>query len=226
MPDNPNNFGNLSLRSGQSERHLLDLAQVKALSSSMKSQAFWSFNAYEPKSIADVAKLIGKTPQSMYGHVEKLVEVGLLLPAGTRQKRSRTEHLYVSIAPICRGILDGGKEYNRYRVRGFKLHTQNMVREYAHGSGALETDIAIGYLSQYRRYHLRISQDRARKLIMDMTQLMVEAMSEDIPEGTETYRFNAMAYVSLTLSELKIWAEANNIPFADLNRDSNAPMED
>ena len=206
------------LRPGQVEIHYFDLAQVKAIASPTRAAAYWAFNPYLPLSAADVATIVGKSPQSLHHHVQVLHEVGLLLLAGTRQKRSRTERLYVTIAPISRGLIDAGPEYNRYRVRAFKLETQKMVREYSFSRGLMEVDPSISPYSQYRRYNLHLPPEKALKLLLDLSNVLVEANKTEDLSDPNTIMLNAMVYVMPTVSQLRDWADAAGLNFADLDR--------
>lgn len=70
--------------------------QLEALASSARQELVDTFAAHGPCSIADIAPLLGRTPESLYFHVRKLVKVGLLLEAGVRRRNKRDETVYAT----------------------------------------------------------------------------------------------------------------------------------
>lgn len=198
------------------EIHHYTLDQVKAVASPMRALAFGAFHAYEPRAVSDVAQLVGKTPQSLYHHVQILTDTGLLLPVATRQKRSRTETLYVTIAPICRGKFFMGEEYERYRVKAFKLEAQKLIREYSAGRAITLQDETMLRATQFRRYHLQITPERAQKLIEDLSALIAAAASEEDLKSPDAMKFNALGFVAPMVSETKQRAQELEIDLPDL----------
>ncbi|RYG27760.1 ArsR family transcriptional regulator, partial [bacterium] len=79
---------------GQVERVDFTFEQVECLTSPVRSAVFWAFTSHTPQSVADVAKGLGKSAQTVHYHVNGLLEVGLLVAVDTRQRGARTETLY------------------------------------------------------------------------------------------------------------------------------------
>lgn len=69
-------------------------AQVSLLSSAMRQEILDSVNALGPCSIAELAEELGVAADSLYYHVRKLVETGLLVPQGARETSRRDEIVY------------------------------------------------------------------------------------------------------------------------------------
>jgi len=205
-----------TLRPGQVEIHLYSLDQVKVVASPMRALAFGAFHAFEPRAVSDVAKLIAKSPQSLYHHVQILTEVGLLLPVETRQKRSRTETLFVTIAPICRGKFHMGEEYERYRVKAFKLEAQKIIREYSAGRALTLHDESMLRATQYRRHHIRMTPERAHQLIEDISILFRAAVAEENTACPNSLRFNVLGFLAPMVSESKERAKNLEATLPDL----------
>jgi predicted transcriptional regulator len=85
---------------GQVDLLLLTLEHIKALSSSAAVDVFGAVSITQPHSIGEIAAEVGKSPASVGEQVQKLVEVGLVIQAGTRKSRSRTESLYIRRAKV------------------------------------------------------------------------------------------------------------------------------
>jgi hypothetical protein len=80
------------------------LRQLAVLASAVRQELVDAFAAHGPCAIADLAPLLGRTPESLYFHVRKLLAVGLLRGAGRRRRGSREEALYRT--PGRRMVLD------------------------------------------------------------------------------------------------------------------------
>lgn len=184
-------------------------------------------DVYEPKSASDLAEEIGKTPQTVRYHLSSLLELGLIIAVATRQRRSRTETLYVHKArrSFSRGI-EGDAEYNRYVVRGFKLRTQMMVREAAYAYGWLEHDHESGAFIMHHYRHLTLTPARARRLKVDLMKLIDEAAFDQVPRSAGGAEVHTVAVMRPTLVQTKLWAKAAGVPFKDLNRDGPVQIDD
>lgn len=69
-------------------------AQLKALVSTVRGNIYSHATAFGPLSVREIADLIGAAPSSLYYHIEKLLAVGLLVEAGSRQTAGKPEQLY------------------------------------------------------------------------------------------------------------------------------------
>lgn len=83
------------------EKFILDRPdQLRALGATATHDAFIGLLNIGEGGVADIAKAIGKSPHSLYHHMEKLVNVGLVLPAGERRSGARTEQIYRPVAHL------------------------------------------------------------------------------------------------------------------------------
>lgn len=74
--------------------------QLRALGATATHDVFLGLLKIGEGSIAEIAMAIGKTPHSLYHHMEKLQSVGLVLPAGKRRSGARIEQLYRPVAHL------------------------------------------------------------------------------------------------------------------------------
>lgn len=193
---------------------------MKVLSSSIRSEVFWTFHAYVQKSVSDVAKELGKSAQTVHYHVNALVELGLLIPADTRQRRSRTEQLYLGkgITVFAPGV-GVSETFNRHRVRGFRLEVQRMIEEDSHYWGLAEHDPEILNFGIFRKYRLNLSQERAEKLRKEISSLLFEAMGDQTIEAEGGVQVNLIAYMRPTKQQLKKMADVAGLTWDEISRD-------
>lgn len=84
--------------------------QRDALASPLRLEIFGHFSPSEPMSVREVAACMGRTPSSLYYHVHRLVDVGLLRRAGERPRGTTTEALYEAVGSTRRMEPDGSAE--------------------------------------------------------------------------------------------------------------------
>lgn len=197
-----------------------NLDQMKVLSSSIRSEVFWAFHPYDQKSVNDVAKELGKSAQTVHYHVNALVEIELLVPADTRQRRSRTEQLYLAKGRSALAPGTGVSEtYNRYRVRGFKLEAQRMIDGNSHFWGLAEKDPEIIKFGVFRKFNLCLSAEKADKLRSEILNLLGSAVNDQTPEEDGGIQINTIVYMRPSVSQLKKWATSIGVTWEELSRD-------
>lgn len=136
---------------GQLDHLTFNREQLIALSSAPRSQVMWAFHRHDPLSVAEVAKSIGKSPQSVHPHVNRLVELGLLLPVEVRKKRSREEKAYVLAAlelmtpapPIPEDCVEP-------MASAFAAHMRQAIREKALAYQVLAQDASFHAYNAFR----------------------------------------------------------------------------
>jgi DNA-binding transcriptional ArsR family regulator len=69
-------------------------AQIAALASPARLELVDSLHTAGPTSIAELARLLGRTPQSLYYHVRQLQRLGLIVAVGQRRAGRRPEAVY------------------------------------------------------------------------------------------------------------------------------------
>ncbi len=82
------------------------LEQIEALVSQVRQEIVDVLLGAPPLSMRELARIVGRTPDSLYYHVRKLVEVGLLVEGGTRRTARREEALFQVVHPRLRLLYD------------------------------------------------------------------------------------------------------------------------
>lgn len=156
---------------GQLDQLTFTKEQLISLASAPRSQVLWGFNETEPLSVAEVAKLIGKSPQSVHFHVNELAKLGLLLPVETRKKRSREEKTYAHAALL---LYAPSPPYEEGCVEamnhGFAAQMRQAIREMALFNQTFEKDHSFQPFRAFRLANLVVSEEDAkaiRKLFYD-----------------------------------------------------------
>jgi hypothetical protein len=185
---------------GQVLRAEFNMEHAECLASSPRSEVFWAFSCDEPHSIAEVAAGIGKSPNSTTYHVHALVEVGLLIVAGERRRRSRTEKLYVHSA---RSFLNLGptasKEYRQKSLEAFAAMARSMVRERETLNATYDFDTSMSSFSNYRVFVQRVSAERAKEF-GDRVALLMREFAREAPDE-DGVRLNIVFHMSPTVAE-------------------------
>ncbi len=81
---------------------ITDPEQLKALVSTVRADIMDQVAAFGPLSVREIGQLTGSAPSSLYHHIQRLTEVGLLLEAGVRPSSRKPEQLYDTPAPRMR----------------------------------------------------------------------------------------------------------------------------
>jgi DNA-binding transcriptional ArsR family regulator len=204
---------------GQVEVLHLELEHVRALASPVRSLVFWTFSDRVPKSISDVAREVGRSPQSVRYHVNSLHDLGLILAVDTRKRRSRTEELYVQ-----KGLSTYDRPppvtplYNRYRTRGFKLESRKMAKEMAYYYGYVEHNPGFIQRTLWHKGHLRLHPDDVKILREEIIEAFQRAERKQVPldQGIEV---NVINYIRPTMLQITRWAEELGVDREEFNRD-------
>jgi DNA-binding transcriptional ArsR family regulator len=95
------------------QTHVLrDLEQMEAMVSPLRQQIMRTVGALDAPSIKEVAAQLERSPESLYYHFRALEEVGLLISAGTREVKGRSEALFATVAR--RIATDAGAHTSEY----------------------------------------------------------------------------------------------------------------
>lgn len=105
-----------------------DRRQLKALESPARLEIVDGFAASGPCSIARVAREIGRTPESLYYHVEQLVRVGLLVSKGTRKLEKHEERLYAACSSAIEIKVDWADPHAMRSIRRLTRANLRMVQ--------------------------------------------------------------------------------------------------
>lgn len=188
---------------GQVDLAIIDLDQMRAFASPARSEVFWAFDADVPRSAADVAADLGKSPQSIHYHIQELLKVGLLMVVATRQRRSRTEHLLVHAMRDFHDLGRGApKEYREYGRLGFAALARAMIRENENLHKALDLGVMPTGYSVFDRRNLKLSFEdagRLKKAIQDLIDGAKPSTAED------AVRVTVIGYMCPSTAETRRW---------------------
>lgn len=117
-------------------------AQIECLMSARRLNIVDQLANVGPRSIREIAEMMGVKPSSLYHHMALLVNVGLIESAGTRTVNRRQEKLYKTPAPAMRyGLsLDDPEARDLYRRLG-AVQTRQTARDLSLG---IQSDAVIG----------------------------------------------------------------------------------
>lgn len=160
---------------GQEEVVTFDLAQLKSLSSIARSEVFWAFSATDPQSTTDIAAAISRTAPTVRYHVNELVKANMLVVAGTRKRRSRTEELYVQKfhwGYTKRPPYDA--EYMEEINRGFGAICRAMDRERAAATIVGNMDLPFYEKNHFVHAFIKLGPEKAKELSKRLRDLVSE----------------------------------------------------
>jgi predicted ArsR family transcriptional regulator len=187
---------------GQQEEIILTKEHLSAMISSDRSEVLWTFSPDVPNTVANVAKIIGKSPQTVHHHVKILVEKNLLVPTGTQKKRSRQETLYVWSFYDCRPQREGSSpEYRQQTAEIFAAVTRKMARENEKLQHAIADKQELALLSSLYNHHYNFSPDQlpaVRQVIKEAMKKLLE-LHESAKNG---YRYHVVTFVSPTANAI------------------------
>lgn len=159
----------------QEEVVTFNLAQLKSLSSIARSEVFWAFSATDPMSTTDVAAAIQRTAPTVRYHVNELVKAEMLVVAGTRKRRSRTEELYVQKfhwGYTSRPPYD--PEYLEEINRGFAAICRAMDRERAAATIVGNIDLPFYQKTHFTHAFIKLAPERMQELAKRFRDLISE----------------------------------------------------
>jgi len=174
----------MKLFPGQVEASIFTLDHIKALASPMRSEVFWAFTSNKPVSVADVAKTLGKSAQTVHYHVSELVNIGLLIAVDERKKRSRTEKLYVRAS---RTVMSEDKdtasaEYLDYALKGFAAIMRTLVRETEGLDQVAKHDPDFMSHAIFRLATVRLKKEAANEMRAKLQAVIDEAVRLETAE--------------------------------------------
>lgn len=180
----------------------LNLDQIRVLSSSACSEVFSAFSAIEPLSAREVGNEVGRSAAAVHEHVDKLLDVGLIVPVETRKRRSRVETLYVHKGLITRFVIarQNREALEAYADR-FKAQMRLAERQFASAMDAASVDKSIVDFLAYKwvtGYLDKTSALRLKEAINQIQALMEESRTTE-PAVREEGEYVRVIFSSLLL---------------------------
>ncbi len=173
---------------------LQDPEQLRAIASPARQRIVAAFEALGTASVRDLAEHLDRSPESLYFHLRKLVDRGLVEDVGERQAGRRMERLYRLVAPrlriagdltrpayrealadTCRSIT---RSTERAYCRSLELGTARL-----HGRGR---NLSL----QHFHVHLKpVDRHRMVQLIEELTAFVLE---HNDPERGDLHSYTAV----------------------------------
>ncbi len=180
---------------------------LQVLASSACSEVYTTLLATESFSIREVARELNRTPASVGEHISKLLDVGLIIPAGTRKRRSRTETLFIHKAITTRFPFENQspESMTHYHDR-FKSYMRSAERQLGAAISVFLKDETYFDFVTYKWHTGYLTRENALKVkdaIMEVQDLFDE-LQETNPENRspETHiRLNLTEFLMPTQRE-------------------------
>lgn len=178
-------------------------AQRDALASPLRLEIFGHFSPPDALSVRQLARRMGRSASSLYYHVHRLVDAGLLREAGERPRGTRTETLYEATASALRMAPDGSRETRdailRTMAAGFRMAERDLEAA-LEGPGSSGEDGA-GVPVFATRLHCRAT-DETLEAVKDHLRKALELIGP--PEADGRAGADAGSHYSLTLALLPL----------------------
>lgn len=189
---------------------VLNLDQLRLLSSPALAEVFEAFTTHEIRSIPDIAAEVHRSQAAVGVHVQALLDAGLLQEVGTRKKRSRIERLFTRTAERLVTNFEGKpNEYHEIAVASFNASMRRAQRMHELYRLRVAQDITEVDFGQNLVRTMRLSREGSKKLIAAMQRFYAEV--ETIEEkfgGTdsdgERVRMTLMFHPTVASSEAKL----------------------
>jgi hypothetical protein len=166
---------------GQTEVTRLNIEQIQTLISVACSEVFDSLSPVDARSAREVAMDIGRSPASVGEQIVKLLDVGLIISAGTRKRRSRTEALYAHAGRLTRFMFaeQTPESIEQYKLR-FKGQMRQAERQHDAFYAAMEKDPSYSDFLILKYHTLFVDRERALRLKLAVTELqsIIHELSE------------------------------------------------
>jgi hypothetical protein len=172
---------------GQVDVVKLNAEQINALVSVACSDVFDALSATDARSAREVAADVERSPASVSEQLAKLLQVGLIIPAGTRKRRSRTEALYVHAGRLTRFFLtdQSEDEVAQFKLR-FKGQMRQAERQHDAFQDALKLDPTYADFCIYKYHSIYVDRERALRLKLAVTEL--QTLNHELSETSAEVR--------------------------------------
>jgi predicted transcriptional regulator len=181
------------------------IEQIVALSSVACSEVFSTFSAAEALSIREVAGFLDRSPASVGEQVVKLVNCGLLMTAGERKRRSRTEVLYVYCARTTNLIWkkQTPEALDAYLGR-FKGQMRLAERELAEAQRTIIEQPEYRHFLVYQWNRLYLTPKSAEKVQQAVASLneLIHSLSEEPPTNPDDDTLVRATFTTMLLPSL------------------------
>jgi len=190
----------------QITREDLTHEQIAVLTSVACNEVFEALTFHEAFSIRELSLELGKSTASIGEHIAKLLEVGLIIPAGTRQRRARTETLYVQKAyHHMLELRNLPEETLQEFLTKFRCDMRHTDRTHVASQYALRKDSSLLPYMNYMTFTGYINLEGMRKLaagVRDLHALYHDLIETD-PEVRAKGEYMRIKFSTLTLPTIR-----------------------
>ena len=157
-----------------------DPRQLETIASPRRQDMLARLAACGPLSIRELAEQVGARPTALYHHLEKLLDVGLVIEAGSRLRNRRRETLYETVAQRLRLSRAHRDPKHAEAVADIvSAQTRQLARDFRGGqiSAARADDGDERNLTFFRLVGRPSAEQLARinACLVELTELMFEA---------------------------------------------------
>lgn len=170
-----------------------DPEQLRAIAPPSRQRVVSGLEALGTVSVRDLAAHLGRSAESLYFHLRKLVDCGLVEEMGERRTGRRTERLYRLVAPRLRiaGDLDD-PEFRDALAEACRSVTRATERDYCrslelgnarlHGKGR---NLALHH------FHVHLKPADRHRMVQLLEELTAFVIEHNDPEGGELHSFTS-----------------------------------
>ncbi|MFM9871915.1 MAG: ArsR family transcriptional regulator [Fimbriimonadaceae bacterium] len=170
----------------------MGVEHLTVLASAPCSEVLDSLDYKQPKSIREVSEELGKSTASIGEQLAKLLEVGLVVAAGTRQRRARVETLYVlSFGQIIMDLPNASEEAINEYITKFRCEMRLTDRLHVTAQRALRSKPDLLQHIHYFTSNGYLSKENAKKMKAALAQLHTEfgQLAVSAPQNGEQENF-------------------------------------
>jgi|GEM_PF-2000804 len=178
------------MEKARQEQHVITrTSQLKALRTPIRQQIIMTMEQLETCSVNELAPCVGLAPESLYYHIGKLKEAGLVRVNHRRRSGKRMESVYELAAPRIvvdpnnrsKGFLNALGDTYATLLRAVERNLKRaLVHDKQRKTGPREaTDV--------RQLNIRLKRNSLAPVRKKIDDLMKFIMEHDDPAGTETY---------------------------------------
>ena len=168
--------------------------ELRAIASPPRQRLVAALEALGVASARELAARLGRSPQSLYFHLEKLVAAGLVEVAGERPVGRRVEKLYRPVAARLRVAGDlGDPAYRDALAETCRSVSRAARRDYCRALEHEETRLeGPGRNLSMQHYHVHLQPNDRRRLVRMIEELTEFVLAKNDPERGELYSYTAL----------------------------------
>lgn len=160
--------------------HILTADQLRALASPARNEVFSRLCSLEQASVGELARSLGRSPESVHYHVKGLLEVGLAREAFKRAGVKKPESVYEPVSRRLRLPRQDEPEIAELSRRAVAAGVRQMLRGFLEASEAAGAD-RRGF--QVIRANLRLKPEDAEEFFRMLNAASEFAREREVADG-------------------------------------------